>query len=70
MTNLELKRKVSDAVLTTVKGVSGVGLPGQKITIYLEDDTPEVRSAVQAAVAPLGLREPLQWLTTGKIKAQ
>ena len=64
----ELKNQVSAAVLKKVKGVSGVGLPAQGITIYLEADTPEIRAAVAKAVEPLKLTVPLHWLVTGKFE--
>ena len=64
----ELKNQVSAAVLKKVKGVSGVGLPAQGITIYLEADTTEVRAAVAKAVEPLKLAVPLRWLVTGKFE--
>jgi hypothetical protein len=64
----ELKSQVSAALLKKVKGVSGVGLPAQGITIYLEEDTEEVRAAVAKAVEPLGLPVPIHWAVTGKFK--
>ena len=64
----DLKSRVSAAVLKKVKGVSGVGLPEQGITIYLEEDTAEVRAAVAKEVEPLNLTVPLHWVVTGKIK--
>ena len=63
-----LKDKVSAAVLKKVAGVSGIGLPAQGITVYLEVDSPEVRAAVAKAVAPLKLEAPLHWLVTGKFE--
>jgi hypothetical protein len=62
----ELKNRVSAAVLKNVKGVAGVGLRAERITIYLEEDTPEIRDAVAKAVGPLKLTVPLQWLVTGR----
>ena len=64
----ELKNQVSAAVLKKVKGASGVGLPAQGITIYVEEDTPEIRAAVAKAVKPLQLAVPLHWLVTGKFE--
>lgn len=64
----ELKRRVSAAVLKSVEGVAGVGLHAQRITIYLEQDTPEIRDAVTEAVRPLALAVPLQWRVTGKFE--
>lgn len=64
----ELKNQVSAALLKKVKGVSGVGLPAKGITIYLEDDTPEIRAAAVKALEPLNLSVPLHWLVTGKFE--
>ena len=64
----ELKSQVSAALLKKVKGVSGVGLPAQGITIYLEADTAEVRAAVTKAVEPLHLTVPLHWRVTGEFE--
>lgn len=64
----ELKSQVSAALLKKVKGVSGVGLPAQGITIYLEADTAEVRAAVTKAVEPLNLTVPLHWRVTGEFE--
>ena len=61
-----LKGKVSAALLGKVKGVSGVGLPAQGITVYLETDADEIRDAVEKAVAPLKLPVSLHWQVTGK----
>jgi hypothetical protein len=69
MTDLQqLKNQVSAALLKKVKGVAGVGLPAQGITIYLEEDTAEVRAAVAKAVEPLQLSVPLHWQVTGKFE--
>ncbi len=64
------KRRVSAAVLGKVAGVSGVGLPAQGITVYLETDDEAVRAAVQIAVAPLKLPTPLHFAATGKFELQ
>lgn len=60
------KRRVSAAVLGKVPGVSGVGLPAQRITIYLEKDSPDIREAVMKAVEPLELPVRLHWQVTGR----
>jgi hypothetical protein len=63
-----LKSQVSAAVLKKVPGVTGVGLPAQGITIYLEADTAEVRAAVQKALEPLRLPVQVHWQVTGKFQ--
>lgn len=44
-----VKRKVADRLLGTapVRGVSGVGTPDGRLTVYLEDDSPKLREAVE-----------------------
>jgi len=71
MTDLSaIKKKVSAALLKKVEGVSGVGLPEQRLTIYLDTDTAEVREAVAKAVASLKLTVPLHWQVTGTFERQ
>lgn len=62
----ELKRRISEVVVGKVPGVSGVGLPAQGITIYLESDDVTVRAAVLKAIEPLKLAVPVHWSVTGK----
>ncbi|MBM3767330.1 MAG: hypothetical protein FJW32_18225 [Acidobacteria bacterium] len=64
----EWKRRVSAAVLGEVPGVSGVGLPPQGLTVYLEEDDDAVRAAVQRAVAPLKLPAPVKFSVAGKFE--
>jgi len=64
----DLKRRVSDALLGKVLGVTGVGLPAQGITIYLEAGTPDIRAAVEQAIEPLRLPVHVHWQVTGKFQ--
>ena len=64
----KLKGRVSNALLGKVSGVTGVGLPAQGITIYLEADTPEIRAAVEKAIEPLRLPVHVHWRVTGKFQ--
>lgn len=66
----EWKRRVSAAVLGKVSGVSGVGLPAQGITVYLEADDDSVRMAVRKAIEPLQLPVPLHFSVAGKFERQ
>ena len=69
MTDLNtIKRQVSSALLKKVEGVTGVGLPSQGLTVYLEKDTPEIRAEVTKALEPLKLSVPLHWMVTGKFR--
>jgi hypothetical protein len=63
-----LKGRVSDALLGKVRGVTGVGLPEQGITIYLEADTPDIRAAVKQAIEPLQLPVHVHLQVTGKFQ--
>ncbi len=63
------KRLVSKAVLT-IDGVSGVGLPAQGLTIYLDKDEPGVRQRVTKALVKLRLTTPIHWEVTGRLKAR
>lgn len=63
------KRLVSKALLA-IDGVAGVGLPGQGLTIYLENDQPEVRERATSALTKLRLTTPVHWAVTGKLKAR
>jgi hypothetical protein len=43
----EIKRRLSDRLLE-IPGVSGVGIPAGRFTVYLEQDTRDVRERVIA----------------------
>jgi len=60
-----IKDKVSAAVLK-LPGVSGVGMPARGLTIYLEDDSAELRGRVAAAVEKLKVPVTVHWEVTGK----
>jgi hypothetical protein len=47
-----LKRRIS-ARLLEEPGVSGVGVPGGKLTVYLEEDSPTLRQNIQSLVSSL-----------------
>jgi hypothetical protein len=64
-----VKRRVSQAVLK-IPGVSGVGLPEDGLTIYLETDSPELRERVMRSMEPLNLSVPVHWQVTGRIRPQ
>lgn len=64
----DLKGRVSNALLGKVRGVSGVGLPAKGITIYLEEDTADIRAAVKEAIDPLHLPVQVHWQVTGKFQ--
>jgi hypothetical protein len=63
----EIKRQVFTAI-NKISGVAGVGIPAQGLTIYLETESPEVRAAVERALAPLNVPVPIHWQVTGKFQ--
>lgn len=62
-----IKRKVSAAILR-MDGVAGVGLPAQGLTVYLENDSQELREKVANALEPLHLTVPIHWEVAGKFQ--
>lgn len=64
-----VKRKVSEAVLK-IPGVSGVGLPEQGLTIYLAQESVEVRERVKRSLEPLKLKVPIHWQVSGEFERQ
>jgi hypothetical protein len=60
-----VKSRLSAAVLK-LPGVAGVGLPARGVTVYLEDDTPELRARVADAVSSLKLPVAVHWEVSGK----
>lgn len=62
-----LKKRVSAQVLQ-LPGVSGVGLPARGITVYLADDSPEVRDRVCAEIDSLKLPVAVHLEVTGKFE--
>jgi len=51
-TLLEVKRRISDAVLD-LNGVSGVGVRGRSVVVYLESDDAGTRARVEKMTARL-----------------
>ena len=64
-----IKRSLSPEVLR-IKGVSGLGLPNNKLTVYLEEDSTEVRRRVQSVLDKQGVTAPIAWQVTGKLGLQ
>ena len=64
-----LKKRLSPRLLG-LPGVSGVGLPNGRLTVYLESDDPQIRSQVQDAAAKLAPGVSLAFEVTGAFRAQ
>lgn len=65
--HLALKRRLSRRVLE-IEGVSGIGVPGGCLTIYLEVDDPEVRRRVCQVIAKAAPRATPRFEVTGPIR--
>ena len=64
---MALKRLLSPRLLD-VEGVSGLGLPGGKLTVYLSEDTEEVRGRVREVIAKLAPKTELAFEFTGPFR--
>ena len=60
-----IKSRVSAAVLK-LPGVAGVGLPARGLTVYLENESSDVRAGVASALKKLDLTVDVHWEITGK----
>lgn len=65
----DLKHRISDALLDAV-GVSGVGLRGDSIVVYLESDDAGIRARVEKMTARLAPKEPIVYEVTGRFEKQ
>ncbi|HEX6885024.1 MAG TPA: hypothetical protein VF530_16735 [Planctomycetota bacterium] len=63
-----VKRKLSP-VLLEIEGVSGLGLPGGRLTVYLVADRAETRRRVQEAAAKVAPGTKLAFEVTGHFEA-
>jgi hypothetical protein len=66
---LALKQLLSPLLLE-VEGVSGVGAPGGRLTVYLEADDPSVRKRVKEIVARAAPAETPHFEVTGAFRKQ
>jgi hypothetical protein len=65
----EIKRRVSPKLLQT-KGVSGVGIQSGALTVYLAEDSDDVRRDVAALLEAEEPGTPVKFLVTGTFRAQ
>ena len=63
-----LKKRLSPGLLN-IGGVSGVGIRGGTLTVYLEVDSKAVREAVEKFVGAEAAEVPVTYVVTGKFHA-
>ena len=68
-TLLEVKRRISDAVLD-LNGVSGIGLRGESVVVYLESDDARTRARVQKMTARLAPKVSIVYEVAGRFEKQ
>lgn len=66
---VELKRRLSPLLLE-IKGVSGLGLPGGRLTVYLEAEDADVRQRVEKIASEAAPGTALQFEVTGRFRAR
>jgi hypothetical protein len=65
----ELKRRLSPRLLG-IPGVSGVGIPGGKLTVYLAEDTEAARREVARVLDSEASATPVTYVVTGTFRPQ
>jgi hypothetical protein len=64
-----LKRKVSSQILE-LPGVSGIGVPKGRLTVYLEVDSEDVRDRVREVLKAVSPEADVVFMVTGKFSKQ
>jgi len=64
-----LKRKVSSQILQ-LPGVSGIGVPKGRLTVYLEADSDDIRERVREVLKTVSPQADVVFLVTGKFSKQ
>ena len=64
-----LKRKISPQILQ-LPGVSGIGIPKGRLTVYLEVDSDEVRDKVRKVLDTVSPQSEVLFMVTGKFAKQ
>lgn len=64
-----LKRRLSPLLLR-IPGVSGVGIPGGTLTVYLTDDSAQVRDTVSAVLRREAPGAMVDYVVTGPFRRQ
>ena len=63
----EIKRRLSPRVLR-IRGVSGIGIPGGKLTVYLVEDRDAVKRKVASLIESETPGAPFECIVTGVFK--
>jgi hypothetical protein len=64
-----LKRKISPQILR-LPGVSGIGVPNGRLTVYLESDSEDIRERVREVLKTVSPEADVVFLVTGKFAKQ
>lgn len=64
-----LKQQISPRILQ-VPGVSGIGIPKGRLTVYLEVDSDDVRQKVRRVVDSVSPESEVMFMVTGKLTKQ
>ena len=70
MTDVEALRSRLSPRLLGLAGVSGVGIPGGRLTVYLTDDSPAVRRSVTEMVEAEAKNVPVDFVVTGTFRTK
>ncbi len=65
----EAKRRLSRRLLDEA-GVSGVGIRGQRLVVYLTDDEPAVKQRARDIAREVNVTVPLVFEVTGEFRKQ
>ena len=64
-----LKQQISPRILQ-VPGVSGIGIPKGRLTVYLEVDSDDLREKVRRVVDSISPKSEVVFMVTGKFAKQ
>ena len=68
--NLREKKRQLSPILLAIPGVSGIGIPGGVMTVYLQEDSESVRRQVADVVSRNTPDIPVRYVVTGAFRAQ
>jgi hypothetical protein len=64
-----LKRKVSSQILQ-LPGVSGIGVPKGRLTVYLEVDSDDIKNRVREVLKTVSPEADVAFMVTGKFSKE